>query len=172
MASPHVAGVAALYLSANTNATPSQVETAIEGGATTAKVTNPGTGSPNLLLYSLITSSGGTNNPPTASFTFSCSNLACTFNGSGSSDGDGTIASYLWNFGDGGSASGPTSGHTYAAAGTYTVTLTVTDDDNATGSTSKSVSVTASGGISLSAVGYKVKGIRRLTSPGRGRPVP
>jgi thermitase len=61
MASPHVAGVAALYLSGNTTATPAQVESAIEGGATPDKVTNPGTGSPNLLLYNL---SGASPPPP------------------------------------------------------------------------------------------------------------
>ena len=59
MASPHVAGVAAIYLSAHTTATPAQVEAALEGAATPNKVTNPGTGSPNLLLYSLVNSSGG-----------------------------------------------------------------------------------------------------------------
>jgi len=59
MASPHVAGVAALYLSANPTASPAAVESAIEGAATLNKVTNPGTGSPNLLLYSLLSGGGG-----------------------------------------------------------------------------------------------------------------
>lgn len=63
MASPHVAGVAALYLAANTNATPAQVETAIKNGATSGVLNNIGTGSPNLLLYSLI---AGTVTPPPA----------------------------------------------------------------------------------------------------------
>lgn len=62
MASPHVAGVAALYLSANTLHTPSQVGAAIINGSTPNKVTNAGTGSPNRLLYSLI--SGGGEPPP------------------------------------------------------------------------------------------------------------
>ena len=53
MATPHVAGVAALYLSANRSATPAQVEAAIEGGATPNLVTDPA-GSPNLLLYSRV----------------------------------------------------------------------------------------------------------------------
>jgi len=56
-----------------------------------------------------------------------------SFDGSGSNDIDGTIASYLWDFGDGSTGSGVTPSHTtgYSAAGTYTVTLTVTDDDGA-----------------------------------------
>ena len=54
MASPHVAGVAALYLAANPSATPAQVTTAIVNNATPNVVTNPGTGSPNRLLYSLF----------------------------------------------------------------------------------------------------------------------
>ena len=54
MASPHVAGVAALYLASNNNATPAQVTSAIITGATSGKVSNAGTGSPNLLLYNLI----------------------------------------------------------------------------------------------------------------------
>ena len=61
MASPHVAGVAALYLAANPSATPSQVASAITSNATTGKVTSPGTGSPNRLLYSLF---GGAPPPP------------------------------------------------------------------------------------------------------------
>ena len=51
MASPHVAGVAALYLQSNPAATPSAVSGALTSGATTGKVTSPGTGSPNRLLF-------------------------------------------------------------------------------------------------------------------------
>lgn len=54
MASPHVAGVAALYLSTNT-ATPAQVTAALKQIATPNKVIDPGAGSPNKLLYSLVT---------------------------------------------------------------------------------------------------------------------
>lgn len=57
MASPHVAGVAALYLQSNPNASPSTVFNAIINGATTGVLTSIGTGSPNRLLYSLITGS-------------------------------------------------------------------------------------------------------------------
>jgi len=54
MASPHVAGVAALYLSLNPAATPAQVRDKIVNNATSNKVTNPGTGSPNKLLFSKV----------------------------------------------------------------------------------------------------------------------
>ena len=54
MASPHVAGVAALYKQANPSASASTVRNAIVNGATTNVVTNAGTGSPNRLLYSLF----------------------------------------------------------------------------------------------------------------------
>jgi PKD repeat protein len=68
------------------------------------------------------------NVPPTAAFTPDCSVNVCGFDGTGSTDGDGEIVSYSWTFGDGGTATGPTANHAYAAAGTYTVTLTVVDD--------------------------------------------
>ncbi|MFF3327756.1 S8 family peptidase [Streptomyces sp. NPDC002889] len=50
MATPHVAGAAALYLAGHTSATPAQVATALVNGATAGVVTSPGTGSPNKLL--------------------------------------------------------------------------------------------------------------------------
>ncbi|MEU2180489.1 S8 family peptidase [Streptomyces thermolilacinus] len=64
MAAPHVAGAAALYLANNRSATPSQVATALTSNATTGVVTNPGSGSPNRLLY---VGDGGTTPPPTGS---------------------------------------------------------------------------------------------------------
>ena len=51
MATPHVAGVAALYLQSYPSHTPSQVSTAIIGAATTGKVANAGRNSPNRLLF-------------------------------------------------------------------------------------------------------------------------
>lgn len=83
-----------------------------------------------------------TNLAPAASFTHSCTDLACTFDGTGSSDTDGTIASYAWTFGDGNSGTGATPSHTYGAGGTYTVTLTVTDNAGGTDALSTSVTVT------------------------------
>jgi subtilisin family serine protease len=51
MATPHVAGVAALYLQSNPGASPATVSSALTSGATAGKVTGAGTGSPNLLLF-------------------------------------------------------------------------------------------------------------------------
>lgn len=106
------------------------------------------------------------NSPPTASFTFSCNDLNCDFDGSGSSDADGTISDYEWDFGDGSVASGSTANHTFASGGTYSVTLTVTDDDLATDSESQDVTVSSGsgggdGGITLTANGYKVRGLQK-----------
>lgn len=76
---------------------------------------------------------GPVNNGPTAVFTFSPQSghapLDVAFDASGSSDPDGTIASYNWNFGDGGTGSGAHLSHRFVNAGQYTVNLTVTDND-------------------------------------------
>ena len=68
------------------------------------------------------------NVPPTAAFTYSCSLLTCSVDGTTSSDPEGPIASYGWDFGDGTTGAGPTVSHAYAATGSYPVTLAVTDD--------------------------------------------
>ncbi|HUF30922.1 MAG TPA: PKD domain-containing protein, partial [Gemmatimonadaceae bacterium] len=144
-------------------ASPQGVRDALYAATTKGIVTSSSTAN-NHLLYSLVSDGSGggdTNSPPTASFTHACTDLACDFDGTGSSDSDGTIASYAWDFGDGTTGSGATASHTYASGGTYSVVLTVTDDDGATGSQTQSVSVSSSSGggeITLSATGYKVRG--------------
>ncbi len=86
---------------------------------------------------------------PTASFTKStASGIApqpVSFNGSGSSDPNpgGSIASYAWTFGDGGTATGATPSHTYTTTGTFTVGLTVTSNYGKTHSTSQTVTIGA-----------------------------
>jgi PKD repeat protein len=82
---------------------------------------------------------------PTPSFTSSVQ-VAAThtifFDGGGSSAANGaTIVSYQWAFGDGATASGQTTSHSYSAANTYTVRLTVTDSLGRVGSTSSTVTV-------------------------------
>jgi len=89
---------------------------------------------------------GGTpNTPPTAVASANPTSgvvpFAVNFSGAGSSDPDGSIAGYAWTFGDGSSASGVTTSHTYTTAGTFTARLTVTDNRGATGS--QTVTITA-----------------------------
>lgn len=75
-----------------------------------------------------------------------------SFNGNGSTDADGTIVSYLWDFGDGATASGQSVTHQYASGGQYTVTLTVTDDDGATGVGTTTANITGNDGAPPSIV--------------------
>jgi serine protease len=144
MATPHVAGVAALYLASNPTAMPSTVHAAVVNNATQNRLTGVGTGSPNRLLYSRF-GTPPVDAPPSASFTFSCTLLTCTFDGSASTDDNG-ISRYTWNFGDGQTGSGAAVSHTYASGGTFTVVLTVTDTANQTDSESRSVTVSAGSG--------------------------
>jgi PKD repeat protein len=81
------------------------------------------------------------NAPPLAAFTESCTGLTCSFTNS-STDPDGTIVSYEWDFGDGATDSIANPSHEYATGGTYLVAVTVTDDDGATATASHEVAVT------------------------------
>lgn len=56
-----------------------------------------------------------------------------SFDGSASTDADGTVETYSWNFGDGNTGDGAQVTHVYANTGSFNVTLTVTDDDGDTG---------------------------------------
>jgi subtilisin family serine protease len=150
MATPTVAGAAALLWSNNPNCTGEEIRAALKisahdigpagrdvdfgYGIAKAKDAND--------YLATQACGGGTPPPPgniapVASFTYNCSDLACSFNGSSSSDSDGSVASYSWSFG----GSNATANNTFAATGTYNVTLTVTDNEGATDSTSQSVSV-------------------------------
>ncbi|HMB74153.1 MAG TPA: PKD domain-containing protein, partial [Gammaproteobacteria bacterium] len=101
----------------------------------------------------LSLSNGGSGNlPPSAAFSYSCNSTTCDFDGSASSD-DGVIASYLWDFGDGVSGSGPAPSHTYDSQGNYTVTLTVTDAEGAADSVATSFRVKNRGSVSGSTSG-------------------
>lgn len=89
-----------------------------------------------------VTLSGSSNQAPVAGFNSSVNLLNVNFT-STSTDADGTIASYAWNFGDSTTSNVQNPSHAYAAAGTYNVALTVTDDKGATNTTSKAVTVVA-----------------------------
>jgi len=128
----------------------------IEQGAARRRWAAP---TPFALLVLLLSACGGgggggdddssvpaSNAPPAASFTVTPSSgvapLLVQLDASASTDSDGSIASYAWDFGDSSAAgSGLTTSHVFQANGTYTVTMTVTDDDGATRSTTRQVSV-------------------------------
>ncbi len=86
-----------------------------------------------------------TNNPPTASFVFSPMDpkvgTKVYFNASSSSDNDGYIVSYKWDFGDGFLGYGVQTSHIYSYTGTFQVTLVVKDDDGATGATNQQITI-------------------------------
>ena len=103
------------------------------------------------------------NMPPTASFTASINpgdGLTATFNAAASTDLDGTIVNYSWNFGDGSpvvAGASATANHVFAE-GTYTVTLTVTDDDGATDQESAQVVAPGSNDAPVAAFGTRIVG--------------
>jgi PKD repeat protein len=92
-----------------------------------------------ITLFVVPISGAPSNKPPVAAATATPSSgtapLVVAFDGGSSSDPDGTVASYAWTFGDGGSAAGPTTSHTYQIAGSYSAQLTVTDNDGAANTT-------------------------------------
>lgn len=168
MASPHVAGTAALVLAANPSLTAGEVRKILQD---TARDLGPA-GRDSHYGFGLVRAKEAVdaagsppepppaNQPPTANFTYSVDGLTVTFTDV-SSDSDGSVMGWAWNFGDGTTSNAQNPTRTYAAAGTYTVTLTVTDNEGATGTVSQSVTVASNSspdGIVLSAVGYKIRG--------------
>lgn len=77
--------------------------------------------------------------------------LTVSFDGSASTDADGTIVDFAWDFGDGASGAGPTTSHSYQP-GLHTATLTVTDDAGATSAATIQVTVLAAAGAPTSAL--------------------
>ena len=163
MASPHVAGVAALYLSAHPGASPSQVKSAIIDNASTGYVKDAA-GTANRIVYSGFIGSSTTTTvapsdpapapddgsatsdsmDPTASFTYSCSGTTCTFDASASTAPRGTL-SRSWLFGDGTQAGSGKVVKTYAKAGTYTVKFYIYDVKMNFAVVTKSVTTGSSG---------------------------
>jgi PKD repeat protein len=83
-----------------------------------------------------VTAPAGSGQPPTAVLTANPVSgtvpLSVVFSGAGSSDPDGSITTYTWNFGDGSSASGSSASHVYTTAGSYSAELRVTDNSGLT----------------------------------------
>lgn len=143
MAAPHVAGAAALLASRpEYKGNPSLIRQALlaSGNFDWTDYYRDTIKEPLLEVstFSPVTVKTAPNQLPKASFTKSCTGGVCTF-ASTSTDSDGTIQSWFWTFGDGGSGTSSTVAHSYQSAGKYTVTLTVADDRGGVATASQSV---------------------------------
>ena len=125
-----VAGAAALFLETTPGATPADVASALISNSTSGVVGNPGSGSPNRLLYTGFIGGGGgpSNQAPVARFTVTCSGFTCALDATTSTD-DAGVVSYSWDLGrfPDPTATGATVTVTYPHEGPRTVTLTVAD---------------------------------------------
>ena len=142
MAAPHVAGAAALLAVGDNDPDSREDVEAITGRLLDTANTNwtddstDGVKEPLLDVSSAADFPAGPRDPgrPTAAFTATCStdNTTCSFDAGSSTDPDGSLSSYAWEFGDGGTGTGRTTSRTYAKAGYYSVKLTVTDNQGKT----------------------------------------
>ena len=94
----------------------------------------------------LVSRQLGDNIPPVAQFTTDITSgeapLGIQFDASASTDADGSIVAYHWDFGDGNQATGQQTNHTYLTAGTFVAQLTVTDNEGAIAIQETSIVVT------------------------------
>jgi PKD repeat protein len=132
------------------------------------------TGGYDALITCWQVSGGVVNQPPTAVMSATPSTgaapLTVTFSSAGSFDPGGSIASYLWNFGDGTTSAAANPSHTYTSAGTYTARLTVTDNAGSTASASVTITVTPSTAKTLRSTAINLSGTRngsRVTVSGQ-----
>jgi subtilisin family serine protease len=148
--SPITTGLAGLLLSVNPNLTPAEIETTLFTTAVDLGIvgndTIYGYGRIDAAAAVASVSSVVTNTPPVAVANSNIRSgdapLTVTFDAAASSDTDGTIVSYMWNFGDGHNATGITTAHTYETGGNYQVTLKVTDNDGANHTDTITIEVT------------------------------
>ncbi|HMG35079.1 MAG TPA: glycoside hydrolase family 44 protein [Blastocatellia bacterium] len=136
------AGTAQLWQLTSSNAITRLADQSFSGSSLTATLPPQ-----SITLFVIPASSAPPNQPPTARIAATPASgvapLTVSFDGSGSTDADGTVSSYAWSFGDGGTASGATASHVYSSAGSFTATLTVTDNVGSRSSTSAVINVSA-----------------------------
>jgi subtilisin family serine protease len=147
MATPHVTGAAALWLADHPGDTPGQVTAGLVNASTTNKVTNPGSGSPNRLLFTLFGVPGGVSvtNPGSRSGTVGTAITSFTLTASGGTPPYTWSATGLPPGLSIGTSTGTVSG-TPTTAGTFTVTATATDTAAVSGSTTFTFTISPSGG--------------------------
>jgi|GEM_PF-1597671 len=138
---PIVTGAAAIRLQASPSSSPSTIKSYLVNNATTGRLSSIGSGSPNRLLF---IPPGGTevDNPPTASFTYSCNGRTCTFTSTSTDDFGLSGCYWYW---DHEYLFQPNSGcslsHTFPRAGSYSVKLTASDDAQQQATKTKTVTV-------------------------------
>ncbi len=156
MATPHVAGAAALWLADHPGDTPAQVATGLINASTPNKVTNPGSGSPNRLLYTQFGAPSGVTvtNPGNKSGTVGTAISSFTLTATGGTPPYTWSATGLPPGISIGSSTGTVSG-TPTTAGTYNVTAKATDTASASGSTTFTFTISPPGG-GCSAPGQKL----------------
>ena len=150
--------------------------TAGDGGSPSHTYAGAGTYPVTLTVTNAVGATGSSTHPvtvapappvTTASFTPSCTLLACTFDGSAST-APGGVASYAWDFGDADTGTGVTPAETFPSPGMYPVTLTVTGDLGDVASTTVQVAVapppTAAFTASCSALACAVDGTSSTSS--------
>lgn len=111
---------------------------------TVVALTGAGTGWSSRAMFPYQAAPGPVNQAPVANASISCDQLACSFDGTASTDPENNALTYDWDFGDGTAhATTATAAHTYADAGDRPVTLTVTDNQGATSSVTRTASPTS-----------------------------
>ncbi|CAH9055911.1 hypothetical protein PSECIP111951_01344 [Pseudoalteromonas holothuriae] len=150
MASPHVAGVAALVWSNHNQCSNVEIRQALNATA----IDLGDAGRDHKFGYGLVQAKAASdyltangcggdvqNQLPQAAFSVSCDVLSCQFDASNSSDSDGQISAYEWRI-NGQAYVGKIISHQFAQAGSYQVSLEVTDNSSATAITTKTIAVT------------------------------
>lgn len=157
MATPHVAGVAALVLASDESISrPDQVRSAIIQNASSGKVSDKGNGSPNLLLSTVFIDKSDDgysgeepvepdpepeNKAPTVTIEVEVNGLSVVVKSS-SSDEDGEVVGVVIDYGDGTIVEADEAEHSYASAGSYVIEVIAIDNEGAISKVQKAVKLT------------------------------